>query len=183
MHLPPEYKTWHALSPLSPSVLSFQRQAAHRPHWTHEAAAEHYHLPAMGQQKPKPYGYVGRGQSTIFSWHPSFQGWIHRGTNYTWPNLSSVFALRVRVMHNQTVMFPKCLAYCYNWMSISGTMRFQQTVLKPISYFTERKLHIVTFSLHVLFKTLNFGNQANKYSHNCTLYLFLCLSKSSISKE
>lgn len=49
------------------SLLSFQRQATHRPHRTHEAAAEHYHLPDMGQQKPKPYGYIGRGQSTILS--------------------------------------------------------------------------------------------------------------------
>ena len=49
------------------SLLSFEWQATHRPHRAHEAAAEHYHLPDMGQQKPKPNGYNGRGQSTILS--------------------------------------------------------------------------------------------------------------------
>lgn len=67
------------------SLLSFQRQATHRPRRTHEAAAEHYHLPDMGQQKPKPHGYIGRGQSTILSPADtqSFHGWIYKGTNYT----------------------------------------------------------------------------------------------------
>lgn len=37
---------------LSPTLLSFQRQATHGPDRTHEAAAEHCHLPDGGQQKP-----------------------------------------------------------------------------------------------------------------------------------
>lgn len=48
-------------------LLSFEWQATHRPRCANEAAAEHYHLPDMGQQKPKPYGYMDRGQSTILS--------------------------------------------------------------------------------------------------------------------
>lgn len=73
MHLPPSYKTSHPLCFSSPplilclSLLPFERQATHRPHRTHEAAAVHYHLPDMGQQKPKPYGYIGSGRSTILS--------------------------------------------------------------------------------------------------------------------
>uniref|UniRef100_A0A3Q3CI58 Zgc:103482 n=1 Tax=Haplochromis burtoni TaxID=8153 RepID=A0A3Q3CI58_HAPBU len=47
------------------SVKPILERATHRPHRAHEAAAEHYHLPDMGQQKPKPYGYIGRGRSTI----------------------------------------------------------------------------------------------------------------------
>lgn len=47
------------------SLLFFELQAAHRPHRAHEAAAEHYHLPDMGQQKPKPYGYVGKGRLVV----------------------------------------------------------------------------------------------------------------------
>lgn len=69
-HTKPHILSLFFLSPtlfLCLSLLSFQRQATHRPHRAHEAAAEHYHLPDMGQQKPKPYGYIGRGQSTILS--------------------------------------------------------------------------------------------------------------------
>lgn len=65
------------------SLLSFQRQATHRPHCTHEAAAEHYRLPDTGQQKPKPYGYTGRGQSSIISHtdtQPSIAGFTQAQT-------------------------------------------------------------------------------------------------------
>lgn len=57
-HLPSSYKISHPFCFSSPpffhclALLSFERQAAHRPRRTHEAAAQHCHLPDMGQQKP-----------------------------------------------------------------------------------------------------------------------------------
>lgn len=44
---------------LSPTLLSFQRQATHGPDRTHEAAAEHCHLPDTGDNKSQPRGYIG----------------------------------------------------------------------------------------------------------------------------
>lgn len=85
-HTKPHILSLFFLSPtlsLCLSLLSFERQATHRPHRAHEAAAEHYHLPDMGQQKPKPYGYIGRGRSTILS-HADTQtlhSLIYMGTN------------------------------------------------------------------------------------------------------
>lgn len=52
----------HHTTPLffhSPTLLSFQRQATHGPDRTHEAAAEHCHLPDTGDNKSQPRGYNG----------------------------------------------------------------------------------------------------------------------------
>lgn len=57
MHLPPSYNT--SLLFLSPTLLSFQRQAAHGPRRTHEAAAERCHLPDTGDNRSQPCGYIG----------------------------------------------------------------------------------------------------------------------------
>lgn len=71
----------HILSPCLSASLSFERQAAHRPHCAHEAAAERYHLPDMGQQKPKPYGYIWQRlvNHTEPHWHTGFHGLIYEG--------------------------------------------------------------------------------------------------------
>lgn len=43
---------------LSPTLLSFQRQATHGPDRTREAAAEHCHLPDTGDNKSQPRGWL-----------------------------------------------------------------------------------------------------------------------------
>lgn len=96
-HTKPHILSFFFLSPNSFSaslLLSFQRQATHRPHRTHEAAAEHYHLPDMGQQKPKPCGYIGRGQSTILSHadtQPSMAGFTRTQIIWTKTNYDTCF--------------------------------------------------------------------------------------------